>query len=255
MKPSVLALLFALLGLAPAQAQQVGMPPPAGTEAVLCAYNTSPPSLTTGNVGFLQCDNLGKLLTSQAGASATFGAAFPATGTPPGFTISGLFQPWNGLTAGGVNYGLVGVVDNTGSQLNGYTAGTAGVASTQVLTIQGIASGTVVPVSGTVTTNSASAATGGATYAHIAAGQATTVVKGSAGTLYSICLNSAATATNTTNVYDNATTSGTVIATVAATTATVPTCLQYGPYGIAVANGIVIITATANGGDMTVAFK
>jgi hypothetical protein len=98
-------------------------------------------------------------------------------------------------------------------------------------------------------------ATGGATYAHIAAGQATTVVKASAGTLYSVCLNSAATATNTTNIYDNASGSGTVIAVPAATTATVPTCLNYGPAGINFALGLTFITATANGADMTVAFK
>lgn len=111
------------------------------------------------------------------------------------------------------------------------------------------ATGATFPVS------NVAAATGGATYARIAAGQATTVVKASAGTLYSICLNSAATATNTTNVYDNASGAGTIIATPAATTATVPTCLNYGPYGIAFTLGLTFITATANGADMTVSYK
>lgn len=111
------------------------------------------------------------------------------------------------------------------------------------------ATGATFPVS------PAAAATGGATYARIAAGQATTIVKASAGTLYAICLNSAATATNTTNVYDNASGVGTVIATPAATTATVPTCLNYGPFGVAFALGLTIITATANGADMTVSYK
>ena len=86
----------------------------------------------------------------------------------------------------------------------------------------------------------------------IAAGQATTVVKASAGVLHSIILNSAATATNTTVVYDNATGAGTVIGRPAVTTATVPTTLLY---DLAFANGLTIITATANGGDMTVVYS
>lgn len=90
------------------------------------------------------------------------------------------------------------------------------------------------------------------TYKNIAAGQATTVVKASAGYLHSITLNSAATATNTTVVYDNASGSGTVIARPAATTATVPTTLTYDVY---CPLGITIITATANGSDMTVSYR
>ena len=89
-------------------------------------------------------------------------------------------------------------------------------------------------------------------YAHIAAGQATTVVKASAGVLHSITFNGAATATNVTTVYDNATGAGTVIAIPAATTVTIPVTLTY---DVAFANGLTIITATANGADMTVAYK
>jgi len=112
-----------------------------------------------------------------------------------------------------------------------------------------------VSIAATVATSSASSATGGASYAYIAAGQATTAVKASAGTLYSICFNSAASATNVTTVYDNPSTSGTVIAIPNAVAATVPTCLQYGPAGIAFANGLTIITTTANGANMTVSYK
>lgn len=98
-------------------------------------------------------------------------------------------------------------------------------------------------------------ATGGSLYSHIGAGQATTVVKNSAGTLYSITFNSAATVTNVTTVYDNASTSGTVIAIPTATAVVAPTTLNFGPVGIAFANGLTIITTTANGSDMTVAYK
>lgn len=94
--------------------------------------------------------------------------------------------------------------------------------------------------------------TEGLSYLNIPAGIATTVVKASAGVLHSIILNSAATASNTTVVYDNATGVGTVIARPAVTTATVPTTLLF---DVAFANGLTIITAVAAGGDMTIAFR
>lgn len=108
---------------------------------------------------------------------------------------------------------------------------------------------------GSINTNATASATGGASFAHIAAGQATTVVKASAGTLYAIVFNSVATATNVTTVYDNATGSGTVIAIPQATLATGLPPLTFGAPGLAFANGLTIITATANGADMTVVYK
>lgn len=94
------------------------------------------------------------------------------------------------------------------------------------------------------------------TYKHIAVGQATTVVKASAGTLYGIVFNTAASATNVTTIYDNASGSGTVIGIPSATVATIAgLTLEYGPYGVAFANGLTIITATANGADMTVIYQ
>jgi hypothetical protein len=89
-------------------------------------------------------------------------------------------------------------------------------------------------------------------YVHIAAGQATTVVKGSPGFLHAVCFNSAATATNVTTIYDNASTSGNVIAIPNAVAATVPNCITY---DLKAALGIVIITGTANGSDMTVSYR
>lgn len=90
------------------------------------------------------------------------------------------------------------------------------------------------------------------TYAHIAAGQATTTVKSGAGLLHSIIFNSAAAATNVTTVYDNTAGSGTVIAIPAATTATIPTSIRY---NVKFATGLTIVTATANGADMTIAYR
>lgn len=89
-------------------------------------------------------------------------------------------------------------------------------------------------------------------YNHIAAGQATTVVKNAPGFLHSITFNGAATATNVTTVYDNASGSGAVIAIPAATTATVPTTLMY---DVLFATGLTIITTTANGADMTISYR
>lgn len=73
MKKLGLALFLFFLGFAPAQAQIVTMPPPAGTVGILCVYNTSPPTLSTSNIGFVQCDSSGKLL-----GTATISGALPA---------------------------------------------------------------------------------------------------------------------------------------------------------------------------------
>lgn len=109
--------------------------------------------------------------------------------------------------------------------------------------------------SGTWTTVPTAGTTGGATYSHVAAGQATTVIKGTPGVLYAVVFNGAATATNVTTIYDNASGSGTVIAIPAATTTTVLPPLTFGPTGIAFTLGCTVITTTANGADMTFCFK
>lgn len=97
---------------------------------------------------------------------------------------------------------------------------------------------------------------GGASFTHIAAGQATTTVKSGAGTLYQICYNGAATATNVTTVYDNTAGSGAVIAIPAVTSVTSPLCQPFGgSVGLTFTLGLTIVTATANGADMTVTYK
>jgi hypothetical protein len=141
--------------------------------------------------------------------------------------------------------GLTGIYNATPLVLpDGAGAALALNASGQV--VVALASGS------TIGTTPTASATGGYSFLNIAAGQATTVVKASAGTLHSIVLNSAATATNTTILYDHPSGVGTVIGRPAVTTATVPTTLLY---DLAFANGLTIITAVANGGDMTVVYK
>lgn len=100
--------------------------------------------------------------------------------------------------------------------------------------------------------NIIAAASGGYTYAHIAAGQATSVIKSSAGTLHSITFNSPATATNVTTIYDNTSGSGNIIGIPTATAVVAPVTVIY---DLAFTLGLTIITGTANGSDMTVAFK
>ena len=111
----------------------------------------------------------------------------------------------------------------------------------------------IIALGGATPAASVPTVSAGYTYAHIAAGQATTVVKASAGVLHSITFNSAATASNVTTVYDNASTSGTVIAIPVATTASIVGISS--TFDVAFTNGLTIITTTANGSDMTVAFR
>lgn len=89
-------------------------------------------------------------------------------------------------------------------------------------------------------------------YLNIVAGQATTVVKAGAGFLHAITFNGPATATNTTNVYDHASGAGTIIATPLATAIVSPVTLIF---DVSFSTGLTIITATANGANMTVSYR
>ena len=158
------------------------------------------------------------------------------------------------LLAGTALVGKVGIDQTTPGTTNAVApisgqAGVAGGAGAVSALTQRVV---VVTDQTTIPTAIGAAATGGYSFLNIAAGQATTVVKASAGTLHSISLNSAATATNVTTVYDNASGAGTVIAIPNVVAATVPTTLLF---DLAFANGLTIITATANGGNMTVTYK
>lgn len=58
-----------------ATAQRVQAP---GDTAIVCAYNASPPTLTSGWFGYAQCDSAGKLITTASGGGG--GAATIADG-------------------------------------------------------------------------------------------------------------------------------------------------------------------------------
>jgi len=134
------------------------------------------------------------------------------------------------LLAGTALVGKVGIDQTTPGTTNKVSIGTDGV----------------------VAATPSAATTGGYSYLNIVAGQATTVVKASAGTLHAIIFNGPATATNTTNVYDHASGAGTIIATPLATAVVGPVTVIF---DIAFATGLTIITATANGANMTVVYK
>lgn len=63
--------LLALLGVGPAIAQQVQ--PPQTTAALVCAFNTSPPILTTGTFGYVQCDSSGRPIINPIFGTGTIG--------------------------------------------------------------------------------------------------------------------------------------------------------------------------------------
>lgn len=92
-------LLSALIAIAPslALAQAVSWPPPAGAFASLGVYNSSAPVMTTGQVGFLQVDSSGRLITVGSGGGGA-GAVTIADGddVAEGLTTA------TAATAGGV---------------------------------------------------------------------------------------------------------------------------------------------------------
>lgn len=197
--------------------------------------STAAPTYTAGDVAGISLDTGGAVRVSLAAS--------------PTIDIGDVT-----LLAGSAIVGKVGIDQTTPGTTNAVAvitgqngvAGGAGPVSATTQRVVIATDQTSIPVS------QGASATGGYSFLNIAAGQATTTVKSGAGTLHAIVLNSAATATNTTTIYDNTAASGTVIGRPAVTTATVPTTLIY---DLAFATGLTIITATANGGDMTVMYK
>lgn len=61
----ILALFLGAAAIGLAWAQTV--PSPGPPNGIACAYNASPPTLTTGTAGWIQCDSAGKLITSGGG--------------------------------------------------------------------------------------------------------------------------------------------------------------------------------------------
>lgn len=77
------AALLLYLGLASAAlAQVISMPPPAGVTIGGCVYNTTPPTLTNGAIGYVQCGATGQLTSigvEQPDVTGTFTNATQTT--------------------------------------------------------------------------------------------------------------------------------------------------------------------------------
>lgn len=156
--------LFATLLVSGAYAQRVV--PPADTAN--CAFNTSPPTVASGNMIRIQCDAQGRLLLSPTGSgivvsgnvsNASSGVATTSTNVP---TVSYTYV-WNGATW---------------DQAAGLVVGTAGVPATQVVTVQSPASGGGFPSAATPISGNSTGTTGAVVGTLAAAGGKTTYICG-----------------------------------------------------------------------------
>jgi hypothetical protein len=205
---------------------------------------------------------------SQGGNTAVVkGASTAASATDPAVVVA--ISP-NGQNANGqataANSSPVVLAKNsgTGATIAGAAVGTAGSAATEVVTVQGIASGTAIPVSGTVTATGTVAATQSGNWVmqpctayHLSGGTAastnSTSMKASAGTLCRLTLiNTQASTLGYLKVYDSAT----------APTCSSATNLKHvypilaGPAGVQVIDGMgevytngIAFCVTGGGGD------
>ncbi len=194
-------------------------------------YNLTPPTLSDGQTTDHQGDTNGNLKVNIAGgsvgASTADGSTF-AQNTTPGTIAMGVYvsSPQT-LVTGKAGALAVDVNRNLMTTLSTLLAGED--LNNNVMKVEERFS-----------------------YANIVAGQATTVVKAATGFLHSITFNSAATATSTMVMYDNTAASGTKIATITATGLVPPVTVIY---DVVFATGLTIIIGTANGADMTVAYR
>src|SRR6185437_5939802 len=74
---------------------------PTNAQLIMGQFNTTPTTITSGNVSPFQLDANGNLLVNvkvgggTGGTSSTFGSAFPSTGTAIGATNGTNMQPLN----------------------------------------------------------------------------------------------------------------------------------------------------------------
>lgn len=230
-------------------------------------YNSVLPTIPDGVSAGLAVDSSGRLIVSPVSGGSNVNIADINSVTPlmgNGLTGTGSLRVTvasdntafavtgnktnNNAVPGATNFGALTALAN--AAVPSWTEGNEVLASVDLSGNQRITLGTLL--AGEDLTNNVIKVEERFSYLNIAAGQATTVVKAAAGFLHTITLNSAATATNTTIIYDNASGAGTVIGRPAATTATVPTTLTY---DVSFTLGLTIITATANGSDMTISYR
>lgn len=207
-----LGLLLGVIGIV--GAQQIAFPPPAGVTGIACAYNASPPTLTTGNPGWVQCDSTGKIITSGGGgggavtvadgADVAQGSTTDAANCNSPRTVSGCLAKIDAditapLTGGNQSaiIGTVGLVDSAGTNKATIKAASTAPANTDpaiVATLNGLGGPAPYPTGATPITASATGTTGATTATLAGTSGKTTYICG-----YSIRANAtaAATVTNT----------------------------------------------------------
>lgn len=194
------AALIGLLLASAAQAQSVSWPPPAGTIAFLCVYTTVPPTLVTTNVGFVQCDSSGRILTANTpsgtqdvnvakinGITPLMGNGGTGTGSPrvtiasdnTAFSVNATLSAETTKVIGTVNQGTSPWVVSNGGTFAVQAAST----QSGTWTVQPGNTPNTTPWLITNTPSSASGA--GLTPTTTGALAANSVVKASAGNLYS----------------------------------------------------------------------
>jgi hypothetical protein len=199
--------LVLFLGLAPAQAQNAGWPPPAGAVAFLCVYNTALPTLTNGQDGFVQCDSHGQLLLTFS-PSGTQNVNVTQFGSNP--VVTGTGAGGNGIPRVTISNdsSLAANQSVNTAQVNGVTVSTGtgatgtGAQRVTVATDQATNAGAALVKGGVGVVN------GGSTYQAVAASQTATVLQtatGAIGDYLSHCvIYPTSTSPGVVTVFDNA---------------------------------------------------
>lgn len=236
MKRLALALI---LGLWASSAWAQRVLPPENT--INCAFNTSPPTVLSGQMVMIQCDAQGRLILSPSGggtivegnvSNATSGVATTSTNVP---NVSYNYA-WNGTTW---------------DQVKSKAASTAAVATDTSVVVQlnPLSPGIILPgpqnPAGSIPTVSA-----GFTYTHITTATTTAAIKTGVGVLHTVCVNTLGTVASAITVDDALTATTPTIAVINSLT-----LLGCQTYDVAFSIGLTIVTTGTVAPDVTVTWR
>lgn len=191
-------------------------------------FNTTPTTITSGNMSPLQMDSAGNLLVNvktgggSGGTSSTFGSAFPTTGTAIGLTNGTNMVGWSATTNYGTAPSAIAV-----PAVNAYITNANANGQT---TMSASAPVVIASNQSAIPTTTATATTGGTSTTVLIAANTTnaTSLKTSAGTLYGI------------QVFNNSTTIGYLKLYNKASSPTVGTDTPIKVIMIPVSSGVVV---------------
>ena len=226
-------------------------------------FNTTPTTITTGNMSPLQMDASGNLLVNikagagSGGTASTFGSAFPSTGTAIGLTNGTNMVAWSATSNYGTAPSAIAVPAVNAYVTNTTALGQAAMAASSPVVIANNQSS--VPVTPLSTTNAGATlakggvgvVNGGSRYQAVAASQTATVLQsstGAAGDYLSHCdIYPATTSPGVVTVFDNTNTAANSVilfaggATSVSNLAPIPV-----PVGAISVNGAWKVTTGAN---------